>query len=71
MTKIPMRTASMAPHITRDIHSLTPHNPKVVGSNPASATTKNGLPIRFKPFFFYAQKGQNLQVVVYLMFSWT
>ena len=28
------------------------HNPKVVGSNPASATTKNGLNNMFEPFFF-------------------
>ena len=30
------------------------HNPKVVGSNPASATTKNGLNTAFEPFFFLA-----------------
>ena len=24
-------------------HTQTPHNPKVVGSNPAPATIKNGL----------------------------
>jgi hypothetical protein len=36
-----------------------------VGSNPASATKKNGLPMRFKPFYFFAYKGQNLQVDAY------
>jgi hypothetical protein len=30
------------------------HNPKVVGSNPASATTKNGLPMQVEPFFIFA-----------------
>ena len=29
------------------------HNPKVVGSNPASATTKNGLPMQVEPFFLF------------------
>jgi hypothetical protein len=32
---------------------LKTHNPKVVGSNPASATTKNGLPMQVKPFFLF------------------
>ena len=27
------------------------HNPKDAGLNPASAATKNGLSMRFKPFF--------------------
>ena len=29
------------------------HNPKVVGSNPAPATTKNGLTAKVLPFFFF------------------
>jgi hypothetical protein len=41
----------------------------VVGSNPASATTKNGVSIKVKLFFFYAQMGRNLQIDVYLMFT--
>jgi hypothetical protein len=32
------------------------HNPKVVGSNPASATTKNGLPMWVEPFFLFILK---------------
>ena len=32
------------------------HNPKVVGSSPAPATTQNGLNTTFKPFFFFVKK---------------
>jgi hypothetical protein len=30
------------------------HNPKVVGSNPASATIKNGATLQVKSFFLFA-----------------
>ena len=44
------------------------HNPKVVGSNPASATTKNGLNTEFEPFFFSGGNTENVRSDVYLMF---
>ena len=44
------------------------HNPKVVGSNPASATTKNGLNTEFESFFFLASNIKNIRLDVYLMF---
>ncbi len=44
------------PPQTIDITAFQPlstaHNPKVVGSNPASATIKNGLTSKVKPFLF-------------------
>jgi hypothetical protein len=31
------------------------HNPKVTGSNPVSATKKNGLPMWVKPFLIFSE----------------